>query len=242
MRCFFFDPTQQEDPEQITITGPEARHMSTVLRLDTETMVELFDGQGAIITARITSIQSRKITLNVVQRITAQPDPAQITLIQAMLKGKKMDFLIQKSTELGAHTFQPLISMYCEKRKHTSRQQQRWERIMLEACKQCGRPLPMRIDPPLHLDELNIDINNTCILPFEDEHITPLSPALLRRPGAIFLLIGPEGGLHSQEITTARTLGFTTVTLGQRILRAETAALATVSIVQYLSGNFDPPS
>ena len=170
-----------------------------------------------------------------------EPEPSRpLFLAQAMLKGKKMDLLVQKATELGVHAFQPLLTRFCAKRKQGERQGKRWQRIMLEACKQCGRPLPMQIHEPVALDDFSPPARADLVLPWEDEQTRPLSRQLLQGNGPVCILIGPEGGFHPAEVDTARSLGFTTISLGPRILRAETAALTCTGIVPYLCGELSP--
>ena len=240
MHCFFIDPDQIQN-DFIVVTGSEARHISGALRMAPGSEVELFDGKGCRLRGVITEISPGKVRVNIVDRRTEPLPKTPLILAQAMLKGKKMDFLIQKATELGVHSFQPLLTRFCEKKKHNSRQAERWQRIMLEACKQCGRALPMEICEPLTLDCCEFDQESSLLMPWENEKSRRLSPALLRRNHPVWLLIGPEGGFHDSEAALARKLGFTTVSLGSRILRAETAALTCTSIVQYLSGALDPP-
>ncbi len=239
MRRFFFDPDQQTG-DRILITGSEARHITTVLRMQTGTEVELFDGMGGIIRGKILQLTSREVIIRILFRSTRHDSSTPLTLAQAMLKGKKMDFLIQKATELGVHTFIPLITRYCEKKVHGKQQHDRWQRIILEACKQCRRPIPMRIKKSLSIECLPLPENSNLIMGWEDEDSRPLSPALLRDNHPTLLLIGPEGGFHPDEVSLARNQGFCTVSLGPRILRAETAALAATSIIQYLSHNLEP--
>lgn len=239
MRRFFFDPSQ-ETGDRILITGSEARHIATVLRIQSGTEVELFDGRGDTVLGEIIQVTSRAVIIRILSRQTRHDIGPPLTLIQAMLKGKKMDYLIQKATELGVHTFIPLTSRYCEKRAHSTHQVERWQRIMLEACKQCGRPIPMQIPEQIPLEQLQPADNSNRIMPWEDECSRPLSPALLQDHQPTILLIGPEGGFHPDEVTLARDLGFSTVSLGPRILRAETAALAAVTIIQHLSHNLEP--
>jgi 16S rRNA (uracil1498-N3)-methyltransferase len=231
MRCFFYNP-DQDTGDRVRITGSEARHMSTVLRMPSGTRLELFDGNGGIICGEILRITPREVSVRVLSRSAAiEPGPP-LTLAQAMLKGKKMDVLIQKATELGVHTFIPLISRFCEKRVQGRQQSGRWQRIMLEACKQCGRPLPMYIGEPIGLEQLRPPAGGNRIMAWEDEQSQPLSPALLNPQMPTFVIIGPEGGFHSSEINEARQRGFTTISLGPCTLRAETAAMSAVAILR----------
>lgn len=239
MRRFFFNP-DQETADRILITGSEARHIATVLRMQPGTEVELFDGRGTAICGQIQQVSSREVIIRILSRNIELETGTPLNLVQAMLKGKKMDFLIQKATELGVHTFIPLISRYCEKRPHGDRQTERWQRIMLEACKQCRRPVPMQISQPVSLEQLPLAEDSNRIMPWEDENSRSLSPSLLQDNLPTLLLIGPEGGFHPDEVSLARDLGFHTVSLGPRILRAETAALAAVAIVQHCTHNLEP--
>lgn len=239
MRRFFFDPNQ-ETGDRILLIGSEARHITTVLRMQPGTEVELFNGRGTIIRGEVLQVTSREVIIHVRSRRTQHESATPLTLAQAMLKGKKMDFLIQKATELGIHTFIPLITRYCEKRVHGKQQLDRWQRIMFEACKQCRRPIPMQIKEPVSIERLPLSQNSNLIMPWEDEDSRPISPALLHDNQPTLLLIGPEGGFHPNEVSLARNLSFCTVSLGPRILRAETAALAATSIIQYLNHNLEP--
>ena len=240
MRRFFYTPQPAEEHDTICITGSEARHMATVLRLQENTEIELYDGKGGAVLGKILQVSGREVVITVISRTLHDDSGIPLTLVQAMLKGKKMDLLIQKATELGVQTFRPVASRFCEKKNHNTRTAQRWQRIMLEACKQCGRPIPMQIAPPAALHSLQPVDNCNLIMPWEDEDSRPLSPALLKNNLPTILLIGPEGGFHQDEVTFARGLGFSTVSLGPRILRAETAALTATAIVQYLSQNLNP--
>jgi 16S rRNA (uracil1498-N3)-methyltransferase len=158
-----------------------------------------------------------------------------------MLKGKKMDFLVQKMTELGVHTFVPVITRYCEKRVQEKRLLARWQRIMLEACKQCRRPVPMQIQLPVTYSGLEIPADSSRIIAWEGENRRSFQPSPTLTSGPpVILLIGPEGGFHPSEVATALDNGFTSISLGPRILRAETAALAAVTLIQHACHNLDP--
>jgi len=239
MRRFFYTP-DQEQADQVHITGPEAHHMTRVLRMQPGTPVELFDGKGGIAGGEILQVSSRKVSVKILSRSTAVDCTPPLSLAQAMLKGKKMDFLVQKATELGVQTFIPLVTRFCEKRSYGRQQGKRWQRIMLEACKQCRRPVPMQICHPTSLEQLNLPADSNRILAWEDEQGRSLSPALLEEPLPTTLIIGPEGGFHPSEVVWARGLGFNTVSLGPRILRAETAAMTAVVILQHYNHTLDP--
>ncbi|MCW5211545.1 16S rRNA (uracil(1498)-N(3))-methyltransferase [Desulfobulbus sp. TB] len=225
---------------QILIIGPEAHHIRSVLRMQVGDSAELYDGKGTVVSAQISRISAKEAAFQVLSRQNQAESGVPLTLIQAVLKGKKMDLLIQKATELGVHTFQPVITQYCEKSgqaRQQVKQLERWQRIMLEACKQCRRPIPMQIFPPTPLQELSFPEKAYKIMPWENEAGTSFSALRLNNGQPVLVLIGPEGGFHSSEVAYAEEVGFRTISLGPRILRAETAALAAVVLAQQGMGN-----
>lgn len=235
MRRFFVDP-QSVAPEAAYLSPTESLHIVSVLRLQLGEMVELFDGTGTVYQGTLHKLSRQQVTVRLLSKWNEEQETPSVVLYQSLLKGKKMDFLVQKTTELGVHAFQPFLSRYCETRGNPERQQQRWQRIMLEACKQCRRALPMQIHQPTDFNQLKMSEFATKLLLWENENDQSLKPEQLVHTGPVCLLIGPEGGFHDDEITHARENGFQTVTLGKRILRAETATLAAVTIIQYLLG------
>ena len=241
MRRFFYDPVIQDNKEQILIIGPEAHHIRNVLRMQVGDSAELFDGAGAVVSGEIARISANKVIFQVLFRRDEADNGVPLTLAQAVLKGKKMDLLVQKATELGVHTFLPVITQYCEKPGRAGQQRERWQRIMLEACKQCRRPIPMRLCPPTALRELSFPEHGHKIMPWENEAGTPFSALELEDGEPMLMLIGPEGGFHPSEVAYAKEVGFRTVSLGPRILRAETAALAAVVLAQHAGGSLSLP-
>lgn len=236
MRRFFVDP-QAITADTALLSKTESQHIVSALRLQLGETVELFDGTGTVYHGKLQKLSREQVTVRLLsmhnENFEISPP---VFLLQSLLKGKKMDFLVQKSTELGVHTFQPLMTRYSENRGNHQRQHERWQRIMLEACKQCKRTVPMQINPLVKFKQIDLSLFSTKLLVWEDEHQQPIDPKQLANKDSICLLIGPEGGFHEEEVDHARKNGFQTVTLGKRILRAETATLATVAIVQYLLG------
>ena len=169
MRRFFYDPNIQESEAQILIIGPEAHHIRNVLRMQSGDCAELFDGKGAVVSGEISRISSKEVVFQVLSRTDGADAGVPLTLAQAVLKGKKMDLVIQKATELGVDTFIPVITRYCENSGRAGQQLKRWQRIMLEACKQCRRPIPMQICPPTELQELPLSEGGHKIMPWEKE-------------------------------------------------------------------------
>lgn len=215
--------------------------MVTVLRLRPGQTVEFFDGQGTVLTATLQATDKHMVTALVTERrCEQQHDPVPLTLAQCLLKGKKMDLLVQKATELGVHSFLPIVSRYCDNRGERD-PLERWQRIMIEACKQCHRATPMTIMPVTALDHADFASFSHRLVAWEGEQSAPLPTSFIDAPGPLCLLLGPEGGLQAEEIESLMQLQFIPFSLGPRILRGETAALAATAIVQYLSGSLRPP-
>ncbi|MDD2463121.1 MAG: RsmE family RNA methyltransferase [Desulfobulbus sp.] len=240
MRRFYLPPHALQ-ADRIEISGQEARHMAMVLRLKPGQTVEFFDGQGLVHTAVLKAADKHQVLADIVDtRREEQQTLSPLTLAQCLLKGKKMDLLVQKATELGVQTFLPLVSRYCENRGDRN-PVERWQRIMIEACKQCHRATPMEIAPVTLVEEADYSMHAHHLVAWEEEQSAPLPTDFIHAPGPICLLLGPEGGLHADEIAVLQERDFSPFSLGPRILRGETAALAAVSIVQYLSCALMPP-
>lgn len=236
MRRFFVDP-RSITADTAHLSKTESQHIISVLRLQAGETVELFDGTGTIYQGELNILSREQVTVRLLSMRSENNEKSPpVFLLQSLLKGKKMDFLVQKTTELGVHTFQPLLTRYSENRGNRERQKERWQRIMLEACKQSKRPVPMLINPPVQFSKIDLSPFSTKLLLWESENKQLLGPEQFVSNEPVCLILGPEGGFHEEEIDRARKNGFQTVTLGRRILRAETATLATVAIVQYLLG------
>jgi len=247
MRRFFIDPKNISGSTAV-LTGTEARHISAVLRLAPETTITLFDGSGSYYEARIMKISPARVETRIIS-ITPYIDAAEdkrpaLHLAVGLLKGKKLDFIIQKITELGIESLHPFHSQYCAAPPNTSAGKlSRWQKIAREACKQCNRPKP----PDLYAvtDYKNLlfnsekDKHDLKIIFWEDEEQNTLREtiALSSKVQSVLVLIGPEGGFSSGEVAAAIAAGFKPTTLGSRILRAETAAIAAVAILQHELGN-----
>lgn len=240
MRRFFL-PDKDRNGDLIEIDGAEARHMTTVLRLASGDQVELFDGRGGIYTAVLETPDPRRIIARITacrQEVRTAVSP--LTVAQCLLKGKKMELVVQKATELGAAGLLPLVSRFCENRGDRSHQEERWQRIMLESCKQCRRALPMAINPTTLLAGADFSPFAHRLLAWEGEQQAPLPTAFVSSPGPICVLLGPEGGLSGDDLAVLNDWHFVPFSLGPRILRGETAALAVISIIQYLTGELGP--
>lgn len=161
--------------------------------------------------------------------------PYPLTLAQTLLKGKKMDLIMQKATELGVDHLIPVTTQYCENKNISEKQIDRWQRIMLEACKQCHRTSTMSISPPLSLEKIDFNQYRHRLLAYENEQNTLPVDVLNNQPGPICLLIGPEGGWHKLEVEYLTNNHFIPFSLGTSILRSETASIAAIATVNYLA-------
>jgi 16S rRNA (uracil1498-N3)-methyltransferase len=234
-----FLPPQQLASKQITITGDQARYLSLVLRVKRGDIFTAFDGLGYKYTCKI--LQSHKKEV-IAERIKKEPysieSPISITLVQGIPKGDKMDFIIQKSTELGVRKIIPLITERSQVR-HTQKVD-RWRKIALSASQQCGRDKTPEIDKPVEFKEfLKQKRSGSGIIFSEEEKDRNLKKVITTfgNTQQIILLIGPEGGFSREEIAIATGKGFIPASLGPRILRTETAPIVAISIIQYEFGD-----
>jgi len=248
MRHFFVDPENTIGATAI-LTGSEARHISTVLRLATGTKITLFDGSGSYYEVLITKISPNRIETKIVSIIpyidAAEDFRPALHLAIGLLKGKKMDLIIQKITELGVESLRPFQSRYCTGKNPAPGRVSRWQKIVFEACKQCNRPKPPVLYPVADFKELLFEAgkegHDLKLIFWEEKGQKPLHEIFspLNEKKSVLVLIGPEGGFSSHEVEKAAKAGFQPVTLGSRILRAETAAIAAASILQHELGNLD---
>ncbi len=240
MRRFFLPHTALQ-ADHIHLTGPEAHHISSVLRLKPGQTVEFFDGTGTVYSGLLVTSTKNLVSAAITAiHQHADSSASSLTVAQCLLKGKKMDLLIQKATELGVTTFLPVISKYCVNHGDREHQEQRWQRIMIEACKQCRRTVPMVIEPVQALDRIDFSGCSHRLAAWEQETENALPTAFVQQPGTICLFLGPEGGLHDEDLQLLHRWEFTTFSLGPKILRGETATLAAIAIVQYLTGTLQP--
>ncbi|MEJ2033134.1 MAG: 16S rRNA (uracil(1498)-N(3))-methyltransferase [Deltaproteobacteria bacterium] len=243
MHQFFIDP-QTIRGETAMITGPEAHHLQAVLRLAAGDRIRLFDGTGRVHEAVIIRMNRDGVKIRIVASETAATAAmVPVHIGQGLLKGKKMDLLIQKANELGIEVLAPFLSAHCEVRNRNPERAERWQRIALESCKQCGRPVPVACRPETDFAEVLAagDDFDLKLIFWEHERQRSLG-SFFERPApvrSVKALIGPEGGFSKGEVEQATAAGFIPVSLGQRILRAETASLAAMAILQHRLGNLD---
>ncbi len=243
-----FLPQEQLRSDNISITGDKARYLSIVLRSKPGDTITVLDGNGFKYECAVTEVHKKEVSAKLIKKIPYSVEsPLSITLAQGIAKGDKMDFIIQKSTELGVGKITPLITERSQVR-HTAKIQ-RWRKIALSASRQSGRYKIPEIDEPVGLREFlsgqsphmeNAGDGGYCGIIFSEEHEKRnLKKVLssLKNTGNITLLIGPEGGFSKEETADAVKTGFIPASLGPRILRTETAPVAAISIIQYELGD-----
>jgi len=245
MRRFFIEQTRITSTK-IFITGSDAAHIKKVLRMKSGDRIGLFDGRGFEYDARIENLLAGSVELSITKRfLSASESPVQIIVAQALLKDKKMDILARQLTEIGVArliAFTSVRSVPRPDKKRLSARRKRWEKIVIEALKQCRRGHVTEIGETITFNNV-IKIDDECDLKivFWENESKPVSNAVQqvhdRRYGKILAVLGPEGGFSEKEIEDARACGFVTASLGPRILRAETAAVAACTILQYLFGD-----
>lgn len=233
----FYIETDLSIGETIQLSEPVFHHWTRVLRAQVGDQATLFNNQGGEYLATLTEMNKKNAF---VQLESFNPDnralPFNVTLGQVMSKGDRMDYAIQKSTEMGAYAFQLLTSERCEMRLKYDRDQKKidhWQGVAIAACEQCGLNQVPQVLAPLALE----DWLKTCtadlklVMALTDGKVNFPNPM----PANIALLVGPEGGLSQAEIDLAHQHGFISWTIGKRVLRTETAPIAALSILN----NFD---
>ncbi len=244
MPRFFIEPCDVRG-DVVTITGREARHIARVLRLGPGDIITLLDGSGCLYRCRIEQIEAGSVICRIMLRQAAGGEPPlRVVLLQGVAKGDRMDTIIQKGTELGVSVFLPVLChrsvVRLDERKKAARRE-RWQRIAVEAAKQCRRALVPEVLEPLSWTAAleTIPPGALVLVPWEEERYRSLKKELRcrARPDELYIIIGPEGGLETREVEQACRRGAVTVTLGPRILRTETAGPAIVAMVMYHWGD-----
>lgn len=245
LRRFFIEEIEAEDGF-CSIVGSEARHISKVLRMRPGDQFILVDRNGARFLASIKSASPRGVRVALIKSLPKpSPSPVQIFLCQALLKSRQMDYLIQKTSELGVDRIIPFLSertVVNVGSDRTDNKLRHWREIAHGAATQSDRGAPAQIWPLFSFKELMVGWKGEealKVILWEEEEARDLKSFLKAsaRTGTVVGAVGPEGGFSKEEIQAARDSGFISVSLGHRVLRAETAALTLVAIVQYEWGD-----
>ena len=245
-----FLPALSVTDNRIVLDGEKAHYLSSVLRCKKGDELTIFDGKGNCFRTVIARADKREVIAEVLRHFPCDfESPVHIILVQGLLKGEKMDWVVQKTTELGVREIVPVITERSQVRE--TRKAVRWRKIAEEASRQSGRSVVPAVHEPVGLKEFlkgSEPVRQGEAKGFIfwedggasfDEAIKKISvsPGLPFAGSPVHLFIGPEGGFTHEEVTLAQEKSFQVVSLGRRILRAETAALSAVTLVQFLFGD-----
>lgn len=217
-------------------------HVARVLRLDAGHPLILFNGDGCEYDARIATVAKRAVTVEVVERrVVSRESPLRLTLAQGVARGEKMDWILQKGTELGVRHIVPLVTERTEVRLDEDRAERRiahWQQVIASACEQCGRTELPTIEAPRKLAAWAASLAGNgaaryALLPDGDVSLRDLDAST----HDAILVVGPEGGLSEHDVAVLRQAGFQGLRLGPRILRTETAGLAALAALQATLGD-----
>ena len=246
MHRFYLPPDQCQD-SVVQLTERDARHAVKVLRIRPDDRFSVLDGIGHELHCQVESAEKANVHARVLSRNNIPPLPFELQLVQAVTKGKSMDLIIQKATELGASSVIPVLSersiVHCDEDEANAKQE-KWQTIAIEAMKQCGQAYIPRIEKPRSLNATlgspSIDRSSLSLVAslqpgagHPRTHIVQHAKEHGDRPRKLTLWIGPEGDFTPAEINAIKASGALPVTLGPLILRSETAALYILSAMNY---------
>ena len=233
----FHLPPSQWESGALALTGDEAKHCLRVLRMEAGDELELFDGHGRSARATVELIAGQSVTLALLGDAVLEPPPLPILLGAAIPKGQLIEDIIRQATEIGATRIVPLLTERCiVKVDDPARRQEKWQRVALEACKQCGRNWVPAVDPPVRLEPFlsrKMDGSELRCVAALSTDATPLERCWPHEnpPGSVSVLTGPEGDFTSTELSLLIQDGYAPLWLGPHILRADTAAAYAMSII-----------
>lgn len=238
----FYCPTPLTAHSTITLPSDLAHHAIRVLRLKPDSDIVLFDGTGGQYAARLL-VEGKSGYAAIAEHDPVEAElSGQITLVQGIAAGEKMDWVIEKATELGAYKVVPITAQRSVLQLRGDRLEKRllhWQRVALAASEQCGRNRIMQVDPPYSLAawlESQMPDNTTTLLCHPDSHLTLPEALKPMRTDSLSILVGPEGGWSEQELMLAERHKALKVQFGRRVLRTETAGIALISAISALCG------
>ncbi len=235
----FYEDQPLANGQEIQLSDAVVQHVARALRMRPDDQLTLFNGDGNEYHARLTDVAKRSVSARI-EAVTqpARISPLNIQIGQSLSRGERMDYAIQKATELGMTGMTPLFSERCEVKLNSERQDKRlrhWQQIAISACEQSLRcDIPAIQSPQTLSDWINtVEADLKLVL----HHHTEQPLETLEAPGSVALLVGPEGGLSEAEVEQALAAGFKPVAFGPRVFRTETAPVAALSVLQYLWGD-----
>jgi 16S rRNA (uracil1498-N3)-methyltransferase len=226
---------------EVDLPSAGAYHVARVLRMREGAPLSVFDGSGHEFRAEITKVDGDRVTVKLGDATPGTAEsPLKITLVQGVSRSERMDWTLQKATELGVAAITPVLTARSVVRldeKQATKKQAHWRGIVVGACEQCGRAKIPSVSTPMTLREYFANVRKDGLRLV----LSPSAPASLvglsSMPSKVELLIGPEGGLDDDELHAAQKAGFMPVRLGPRVLRTETAAVVALSVLQGLWGD-----
>ncbi|PRX28347.1 16S rRNA (uracil1498-N3)-methyltransferase [Orenia metallireducens] len=244
MHHFFVQSTDINDGI-VVIKGDDVAHITRSLRLDLGDEISVSDGEGQKYLTELLEFGEYFVKAKVLEEFKVQAEPrVKVTLVQGLPKSKKMDMIVQKCTEIGVEEFIPIDTKRTVvnlNKKKAQKRQERWQKIVEEAAKQSKRGKIPKVKELSDLKQIigKFDSYDLVLVPWEDEESQGLKETLGSNLEVerIMIIIGPEGGFSLEEIEQVKRAGAKSVTLGPRILRTETAGIATLSMVLYQLGD-----
>ncbi|WP_207060577.1 16S rRNA (uracil(1498)-N(3))-methyltransferase [Motiliproteus sp. SC1-56] len=234
-----YDPQPLHEGAELALGAFAAQHLGRVLRMGPGDEVVVFNGEGGEFPARIVEVTKKTVRVQLAECRPVPADPRlSISLGQGISRGERMDYALQKATELGVGTVTPLFTERCEVRLNAERQAKRtahWQQVAVSAAEQCLRSRVPDVSAPRVLADWVQQVDAELKLILHPE--APRALGEFARPASVALLVGPEGGLSDTELEQARAAGFVPLSLGPRVLRTETAPVAALSVLQYLWGD-----
>ncbi|KGD63810.1 hypothetical protein Y5S_03017 [Alcanivorax nanhaiticus] len=228
----FFDDQEFQSDQLVELGAAASHHIGKVLRMAEGDAIEVFNGRGGEWQARIDTITKKSVTVELLAFNEAnRTPPLSVTVALPMIKGDRMDYAIQKATEMGAAKIVVLDTERCEVRLKGERADKKlgqWQAIAISACEQCGLNIPPTVCGVENLKSwLGSALPAGKLIAHPGEKA--FDPAVLTRGESLVLLTGPEGGFSEEELAMAQEAGFTPFALGERVLRAETAPVALLA-------------
>jgi 16S rRNA (uracil1498-N3)-methyltransferase len=244
MHRFFLTPKQCRE-EPLRLTGSEAHHATKVLRVRRGESVTVLDGAGRELLCEVEDSARDHVSLRVIEQKTAPPPGCRLVLLQAIPKGKIIEDIIQKATELGVSRLIPLLSERVVSRldeEDAAQKAEKWQGVAIEAVKQCGAAWLPKVEPPITPDEFiarreAFDLPLVASLQADARHARQAFRSFHdthhRLPVSIAIWVGPEGDFSPGEMEAIKASGASSITLGPLVLRCETAAIYCLSILNY---------
>jgi 16S rRNA (uracil1498-N3)-methyltransferase len=234
-RRFFVDPKLLRT-KNVTLTGDLAHRLAKVLRYKRGDTIILAGDGDTDYAVHLSSVSSSAVTGMITTEQPAPREPTvEVVLYQSLIRANRFDWVLEKGTEIGVSSFVPVIATRVQLQlEEGAARAERWHRLIVEAAEQCGRGKLPQISAPVSFEEAVAKAPGLKLMPWEDEREQRLGAylrALEEKPRTVSVFIGPEGGYEPAEVALARKAGATLVTLGQQVMRAETAAILATGIV-----------